>query len=93
MLSEQAILLLWGTSAVLAMTIAMARDRHPALWLGVALLCGPAAMLVLLRLRSTGHYAAIRIDAGAMELCDSCFEPVRADRDQCRHCGAAPSPT
>jgi len=87
------LLWLWGASVVGAMTVAMARDRHPAAWLCVALLCGPAAMIVLLRLPSSGHYAAIRIDAEAMELCESCLEPVRIDREQCRHCGAGPLAT
>lgn len=87
------LLWLWGTSVVAAMTLAMAKDRHPLAWLGAALLCGPAAVIVLLRLPATGHYAAIRIDAEAMKLCESCFDPIRIDRDRCRYCGATPSAT
>ncbi|WP_340317328.1 hypothetical protein [Rhizorhabdus argentea] len=87
------LLWLWGTSVIGAMTLAMAKDRHPVAWLGAALLCGPVAMFVLLRLPATGHYAALRIDPEAMELCETCCEPVRIDRDRCRHCGSVRSAT
>ncbi|KRB80826.1 hypothetical protein ASE00_17575 [Sphingomonas sp. Root710] len=87
MLSEPAVLL-WGVNALVAMTIAMAKDRSAAGWLLLALLAGPLAVVVLLCLPSTGHYAAVRLEPEAMELCDSCFEPVRRDRHACRYCGA-----
>lgn len=81
--------LLWGANAVAAMTIAMAKDRSATGWLLLALLAGPLAVAALLCLRSTGYYAAIRLEAEAMELCESCLEPVRRDRIACRYCGAA----
>lgn len=87
MLSEPALLLLWGGSAVGAMTFAMGRDRNPLLWLFAALAAGPAAPLLLLALPPVRR-AAPALDREAMELCDACLEPVRRDRRQCRHCGA-----
>lgn len=80
--------LLWGVNAVVAMTIAMAKDRSPTGWLLAALIIGPLAFVLLLFLPSTGYYAAIRAEPEAMELCDSCLEPVRRDRPSCRYCGA-----
>lgn len=83
-----ALALLWGANAVAAMTIAMAKDRSAAGWLLAALIAGPLALIVLLLLPATGHYAAIRLEPEAMELCESCLEPVRRDRIACRYCSA-----
>lgn len=90
MLSEPALLLLWGGSAVAAMTLAMGRDRNPLLWLVAALAAGPAAPLLLLALPPVRRDGPA-LDREAMELCDDCLEPVRRDRRQCRHCGALAS--
>ncbi|KKC24611.1 hypothetical protein [Sphingomonas sp. SRS2] len=87
MLSEAAVLL-WCAGAVIVMTIAMAKDRSSIGWLLLALLGGPLALAMVLRLPSTGLYAAIVPEPGAMELCPACCEPVRRDRTACRHCGA-----
>ncbi|KQX21568.1 MULTISPECIES: hypothetical protein [unclassified Sphingomonas] len=86
MLSEQALLLLWGGSAVGTMTFAMGRDRNPLLWLFAALAAGPLAPLLLLALPPVCRDGP-PLDREAMELCDACLEPVRRDRRQCRHCG------
>lgn len=87
MLSEPALLLLWSASAIAAMTFAMGRERNSFVWLLAALATGPVAPLLLLALPAARHPSS-PLEREAMELCDACLEPVRRDRDRCRHCGA-----
>ncbi len=87
MLSEEGWLLLWGGSAVWAMSLAMGRDRNPLLWLLAAFATGPLALLLLFALPPARRDRP-PLDREAMELCDACLEPVRRDRRICRHCGA-----
>lgn len=90
MLSEPALLGLWGGSAIAAMTFAMGRDRNSFLWLLAALATGPVAPLLLLGLPATRPQGS-PLDREAMELCDACLEPVRRDRGRCVYCGASPA--
>ena len=87
LIGEDGLLLIWWVNIILVMMLAMGRDRNPALWLLAASAGGPLATLALLLLPSTGRDPAIGIEREAMELCDACLEPVRRDRERCRHCG------
>lgn len=87
MLSEEGWLLLWGGSAIWAMSLAMGRDRNPLLWLLAAFATGPLASILLVALPPARRDRP-PLDREAMELCGACLEPVRRDRRLCRYCGA-----
>jgi hypothetical protein len=75
------------------MTLAMGKDRNPALWLLAAMAGGPLATLGLLGLPATGRDPAIGSESEATELCDACEQPVRRDRATCRYCETTARPT
>lgn len=87
MFDEDLIILLWTGAAIVTVSIAMDRQRNPAIWLVASLASGPLACALLLLLPRGEEVAAIGLRPLSMDLCPACFEPIRKDARACRYCG------